>query len=113
LESLAFTDTMRSSTTIVQEALVAAINSTDYYQGYIGVGLTKGRFGTNVTNPLLTQLVETYGFVPSHSYGYTAGANFGKSSSFASGRLRLACGFYIFILHLRILQSALPLLVRA
>ena len=79
LESFAFTDTIHGTTTAVKSALVAAINDTDYYQGYIGVGVAQGRFGKNVTNPFLTQLVETYGFVPSHSYGYTAGANYGES----------------------------------
>ncbi|OIW28450.1 acid protease [Coniochaeta ligniaria NRRL 30616] len=76
LDSIAFTDTLNGKTTSVNSALIAAINDTDYYQGYIGVGVAQGRFGRNVTNPFLTQLVETYGFIPSHSYGYTAGANY-------------------------------------
>lgn len=80
LESLAFTDTLYAVNTGVNHALVAAINDTDYYQGFIGVGVDQGRFGTNVTNPLITQLAETYGVIPSHSYGYTAGANYGKPS---------------------------------
>jgi hypothetical protein len=78
LESLLFTDTLHGTSTAVNSALVAAINDTDYYQGYIGVGISQGRFGKNVTNPFITQLAETYGFIPSHSYGYTAGANYGK-----------------------------------
>ena len=60
--------------TSVDGALVAAINDTSYYQGFIGIGITKGRFGPNVTNPFITQLAEIYGYIPSHSYGYTAGA---------------------------------------
>lgn len=77
---MAFTNTLSGKTTSVNSALMAAINDTDYYQGYIGLGVAQGRFGRNVTNPFITQLVETYGFIPSHSYGYTAGANYGKSS---------------------------------
>lgn len=79
LESIAFTNTLSGKTTSVNSALMAAINDTDYYQGYIGLGVAQGRFGRNVTNPFITQLVETYGVIPSHSYGYTAGANYGKS----------------------------------
>jgi hypothetical protein len=81
LESLTFTNTRNSKTTAVNSALVAAINDTDYYQGFIGVGVAQGRFGKNVTNPLINQLVETYGFIPSYSYGYTAGANYGMLCS--------------------------------
>jgi hypothetical protein len=86
LDSLAFTDTLTKKTTAINSALVAAINDTDYYQGFIGVGVAQGRFGKNVTNPFINQLAETYGFIPSHSYGYTAGANYGKSSSISLTR---------------------------
>ncbi|KAL2267786.1 hypothetical protein VTJ83DRAFT_5063 [Remersonia thermophila] len=74
LESIAFVNTVIRHTTAVQGALVAAINDTNYYQGFIGVGVTPGKFGSNVTNPFISQLVETYGTIPSHSFGYTAGA---------------------------------------
>ncbi|KAK4041171.1 aspartic peptidase domain-containing protein [Parachaetomium inaequale] len=83
LETLAFVNRVTRYTTAVDGALVAAINDTDYYQGYIGLGVTQGRFGPNLTNPFISQLVQTYGTIPSHGYGYTAGAyyrNDGKSS---------------------------------
>ncbi|KAK3390999.1 aspartic peptidase domain-containing protein [Podospora didyma] len=79
LETLAFVNTVTSIATAVDGALVAAINTTDYYQGFIGVGVTQGRFGTNLTNPLISQLAETYGTIASHSYGYTAGAYYRDS----------------------------------
>lgn len=94
LESLAFTDTLHGVSTAVKSALVAAINDTDYYLGYIGVGIDQGRFGKNVTNPLITQLAETYGVIPSHSYGYTAGANYGKPStafSLSTPKIMVSC----------------------
>lgn len=76
LDQITFTDTISQVTTSVGNALVAGINDTHYYQGYIGLGVNQGRFGENTTNPLMIQLAETYGLIPSHSYGYTAGANY-------------------------------------
>ncbi|KAK3318656.1 aspartic peptidase domain-containing protein [Apodospora peruviana] len=88
LETVAFVNTVTRFTSSVDGALVATLNDTNYYQGYVGVGVTQGKFGTNITNPFISQLAETYGVIPSHSYGYTAGAyyrNTGKSNgTFAS-----------------------------
>lgn len=81
LETLAFVNRVTRYTTAVDGALVAAINDTDYYQGYIGVGVTQGRFGTNLTNPFISQLAQTYGTIPSHGYGYTAGAYYRNGKS--------------------------------
>jgi hypothetical protein len=80
LETMVFTDTLSQTTTSVDAAVVAAINDTDYFQGFVGLGVNSGKFGQTSTNSLLTQLVETYGVIPSHSYGYTAGANYGMTS---------------------------------
>ncbi|EAA35194.2 hypothetical protein GE21DRAFT_5677 [Neurospora crassa] len=74
LDTVAFVDTMASSATSVDGVLIAAVNATEYYQGYIGLGVTQGSIGSNVTKPLIPQLVEVNGMIPSHSYGYTAGA---------------------------------------
>jgi len=63
----------RQSTTI-SDVLVGAINDTYPFQGFIGIGVTQGRFGTNVTLPYISQLAQSYGTIDSHSYGYTAGA---------------------------------------
>lgn len=51
-------------------------NTTSYFNGLFGLGITPGNF-TNVT-PLsaISALVEQMGIIPSHSYGYTAGANY-------------------------------------
>ncbi|KZL87016.1 eukaryotic aspartyl protease [Colletotrichum incanum] len=54
--------------------ITASINSTDYYLGYLGLGVTKGSFGNQVAESPLTQAVKNYGWIPSYSYGYTAGA---------------------------------------
>lgn len=79
LETLAFVNTVTRYTTEIEGALVGALNDTDYYEGYIGVGVTQGRFGSNLTNPLISQLAESYGTIPSHAYGYTAGAYYRNS----------------------------------
>jgi hypothetical protein len=51
------------------------MNSTFYLTGFFGVGVVDGTFSNNVT-PLsvLNALVQTEGYIPSHSYGFTAGA---------------------------------------
>ncbi|KAK0722105.1 aspartic peptidase domain-containing protein [Lasiosphaeria miniovina] len=85
LETLAFVNTVTRIATGVDGALVAAINDTDYYQGFVGVGVNQGRFGSNLTNPLVSQLAETYGTIPSHSYGYTAGAYYRNTGGASRG----------------------------
>ena len=77
-DSLAFTNTLTQTTTAVTGALIAAINDTDYYEGFLGIGANTVGFGSNLTNSLLSQLAEQYGSIPSHSYGYTAGAYYSE-----------------------------------
>jgi len=79
LETVAFVNTLTSFTTSINDVLVAAINDTNYYQGYIGLGVTQGVFKSNLTNPFIPQLAQSYGIIPSHSYGYTAGAYYRPS----------------------------------
>lgn len=80
MEALAFNNQVDGTgkTLMVDSALVAAINDTSFYTGFIGVGATQGSFGAKVVNPLISQLAESYGEIPSHSYGYTAGAQYGE-----------------------------------
>ncbi|MCJ1470921.1 hypothetical protein MMC07_009569 [Pseudocyphellaria aurata] len=76
----------------VPSQTIAVINTTEYWLGFMGLGITPTNFsagaiaqnssnGTpapNVTNvdqkTFLSSLVETKDLIPSHSYGYTAGA---------------------------------------
>ncbi|KAK3991336.1 aspartic peptidase domain-containing protein [Cladorrhinum sp. PSN332] len=75
LETVAFVNTLTSYTSAIEDVLVAAINDTNHYQGYIGLGVTQARFNKgNLTNPFISQLAQIEGKIPSHSYGYTAGA---------------------------------------
>jgi hypothetical protein len=54
------------------------VNTTQYLLGYFGLGIVPGSF--NGTTPLsaISSLVEKDGIIPSHSYGYTAGAKYRK-----------------------------------
>lgn len=61
--------------------LMATFNTTDYFNGFFGLGINAGSFGGDVTEAPLVQAVKTYGWLPSYSYGYTAGAHYRKTSS--------------------------------
>jgi hypothetical protein len=63
----------------MNSVLMAALNTTGYYLGFFGLGITQGTFGDQVGESPLTQAVKSFGWIPSYSYGYTAGAHYGKS----------------------------------
>jgi hypothetical protein len=59
--------------------IVAIMNSTEFWLGSLGLGIQESRFeGTENHITFLSSLVETAGLIPSHSYGYTAGAYYSK-----------------------------------
>ncbi|TQV96080.1 hypothetical protein V2A60_003475 [Cordyceps javanica] len=60
----------------MSNVLIAAYNTTDYFNGLFGLGISQGRFKGNIGESALTQAVKTFGWIPSYSYGYTAGANY-------------------------------------
>lgn len=78
-------DTVNAYSTItdigfgMSNVLMSAINTTDYYLGFFGLGITQGNFGHEVAQSPLTQAVHTFGWIPSYSYGYTAGASYRMS----------------------------------
>ena len=60
--------------------IVAILNSTEFWLGSLGLGIQSSRFEGTINHlALLSNLVETEGLIPSHSYGYTAGAYYRKS----------------------------------
>lgn len=67
--------------------LMSAISATDFYLGYFGVGLRSGSFGDVVASPPLRQAVSSFGWIPSYSYGYTAGASYRAFFLLACSRL--------------------------
>ncbi|RSL89391.1 hypothetical protein CDV31_015891 [Fusarium ambrosium] len=56
--------------------LMAAVNTTSYLNGLFGLGITQGNFNGTVAESPLTQAVKDYGWIPSYSFGYTAGAHY-------------------------------------
>ncbi|KAK4204897.1 aspartic peptidase domain-containing protein [Triangularia verruculosa] len=85
LETLGFVNTLTSVSTLIENTLVAAINDTQYYNGFVGLGVTPGNFGSNESTPFIPQLAQVYGTIPSHSYGYTAGAYYRENGNKGSG----------------------------
>jgi hypothetical protein len=64
----------------VPSQIVAILNSTEFWLGSLGLGIQSSRFeGTMNHLTFLSSLVETEGLIPSHSYGYTAGAYYRES----------------------------------
>lgn len=57
-------------------ALIAAVNSTDYFLGYFPLGITVSQFGGHQIDSVLQQAYNTFGWIPSYTYGYTAGAHY-------------------------------------
>lgn len=65
----------------VPSQIVAILNSTEFWLGSLGLGIQASRFeGTMSHLTFLSSLVEIEGLIPSHSYGYTAGAYYRKSN---------------------------------
>jgi hypothetical protein len=57
------------------------LDSTEFWLGSLGLGIQSSRFeGTTNHLTFLSSLVETEGLIPSHSYGYTAGAYYRESA---------------------------------
>ncbi|PQE10187.1 eukaryotic aspartyl protease protein [Rutstroemia sp. NJR-2017a WRK4] len=56
--------------------IVGSINTTEYWLGFFGLGIIPGSFTQNTVLGPISVLVETANVIPSHSYGYTAGAKY-------------------------------------
>lgn len=79
METVVVYDSVRRWQTSFNKKIVAGINDTGYYTGFFGLGITPGRFNNVVAQSPIAALVEQDGVIPSHSYGYTAGAYYGGS----------------------------------
>jgi hypothetical protein len=82
LESLTF----GSTGVTLPSALISVFNgsgptnTTSYFDGMFGVGITPGTFNGTVPLPAINALVEQDAAILSHSYGFTAGAVYRKTS---------------------------------
>ncbi|KAF4471619.1 hypothetical protein FALBO_1461 [Fusarium albosuccineum] len=63
----------------MDRVLMAAINTTNYLNGLFGLGITQGNFNGTVVESPMTQAVKEFGWIPSYSFGYTAGAHYKNS----------------------------------
>ncbi|KAM4064641.1 eukaryotic aspartyl protease [Hirsutella rhossiliensis] len=60
----------------MSNVLMAAMNTSNPFLGFFGLGIQQGRFGDIVADSPITQAVKSFGWTPSYSYGYTAGAHY-------------------------------------
>ena len=72
---------------MLQNAIIASINETEFWIGEFGLGIVPGNF-TNVTSlSAISNLVEKAAVIPSHSYGFTAGATYRESVQNSEGHM--------------------------
>jgi hypothetical protein len=76
-------DVLEFSTTGVSlpNSIIGSINTTEYWLGFFGVGIIPGNFTNMQALSPISALVEEQGSIPSHSYGFTAGASYRESRS--------------------------------
>lgn len=77
-------DTLGYGTTGIsaKDTIIGAFNSTEFWLGFFGLGISSGtEDGATESYGPISQLVETMSEIPSHSYGYTAGASYRKEST--------------------------------
>ena len=79
LDSIALSDTISTPSQIV-----SIVNSTDYWLGFLGLGIKPTNFTSTQKPTFLASMVENQSLIPSHSYGYTAGAHYRLKSVPAS-----------------------------
>lgn len=74
LDSIALDDKLS-----VPSQIVAVLNTTDYFLGFFGLGVQPTNITSTDQPTFLASMVENKSLIPSHSYGYTAGAHYRKS----------------------------------
>lgn len=62
----------------VPSQMIGVINTTDDWLGFFGLGVEPTNFTSADKPTFLDSIVENQSLVPSHSYGYTAGAHYSK-----------------------------------
>ena len=90
-----FDNVSLSDSVSVPSQVVGVINTTDYWLGFFGLGVEPTNFTSADKPTFLDSMVEIMSLIPSHSYGYTAGAYYRKIYSILrcwSGRLLMALG---------------------
>lgn len=62
----------------LNESIISSINTTEYLTGFFGLGIVPGNFSDGQFKSPIGALVESADLIPSHSYGFTAGAPYRK-----------------------------------
>jgi hypothetical protein len=70
--------TFGSTGVTLNNTIIGSINATEYWLGMFGLGVVPGNFGNITSLPAINGLVEKNSAIPTHSYGYTAGAKYRK-----------------------------------
>ena len=65
----------------VSQAIISSINDTAYWIPFFGLGIVPGSFNDITRKSIISALVEDIGTIPSHTYGFTAGASYRKSNN--------------------------------
>lgn len=69
-DTLAISDTISAS-----DQVIALVDDDNHWNGHLGLGVQETRFNNNTNYlSLISSLVQNTSTIPSHSYGYTAGA---------------------------------------
>jgi len=68
--------TFGSTGVVLDRTIIGSINTTEFFLGMFGLGVVAGSFKNIPSLAAISGLVETDGAIPSHSYGYTAGATY-------------------------------------
>ncbi|KAH8651561.1 aspartic peptidase domain-containing protein [Tricladium varicosporioides] len=68
--------TFGSTGVTLSNAIIGSINTTEFFLGMFGLGIVPGNFKNVTSLAAISALVETKAVIPSHSYGYTAGAKY-------------------------------------
>ena len=68
--------TFGSTGVTLTDGIIGSVNTTAYWLGMFGLGVVPGNFRNVTSLPAISGLVEKNSAIPSHSYGYTAGAKY-------------------------------------
>lgn len=74
LDTLVVRESQTEDHVSLENSLITAFTSTEYYNGFFGLGIVSGEFNGRISDSPFSQMVAEYGWFPSYTYGYTAGA---------------------------------------
>jgi len=74
LDTVVLKDSASGEVISIPNSIVAAVNTTQFYNGFFGLGITTSNFGNHQVFSPFSMMVADFGSIPSYTYGYTAGA---------------------------------------